>query len=226
MYAKLQIYYGATKQLWKLLPIYVWFFPTLTQNSQNKMKNHNFCYNYGFLADWLNANPKIKRYELLHSLDMSDYRTLQNWMEGLTMMPLMQMMKFCNLYNVPITAFFYDEEADEHSPFTAPTPYSMLEPAGGYKESERRAGIKTGDPRTETHQQTRLPNYCKEAEYKVVAEYEPEKPDNSKETSKDERMRYLDIIEKLNDRVLSLNERLLAQKTQSIGMGMHMAAEP
>lgn len=125
------------------------------------MKNHNFCYNYGFLADWLKANPEIKRYGLLDMLDMSYYKTLQNWMDGVTMMPLTQMMKFCNLFNVPITAFFLDDYADEESVFNAPNAESMTEPAGGWKESDRTAGIKSGDPRTERHQMSQLPAYCK-----------------------------------------------------------------
>ena len=29
------------------------------------MKEHNIVYNYGFLADWMMANPSIKRNEIL-----------------------------------------------------------------------------------------------------------------------------------------------------------------
>ena len=79
--------------------------------------SHNFCYNYSFLSDWMKANPHIKRMDLLNTLEMCDYGTLAKWLNGVTMMPLTQIMKFCNRYNVPITAFFYDELADDNSVF-------------------------------------------------------------------------------------------------------------
>ena len=32
------------------------------------MKVYNFVYNYGFLSDWMKANPEIKRGEILRSI--------------------------------------------------------------------------------------------------------------------------------------------------------------
>jgi len=66
------------------------------------MKEHNIVYNYGFLADWMKANPSIKRNEILSSMEMSDYNTLRNWVDGATMLPLTQLMKFCNRFNVRV----------------------------------------------------------------------------------------------------------------------------
>ena len=77
------------------------------------MKVYNFVYNYGFLSDWMKANPEIKRGEILQSMGMSDYGTLGKWIEGATMMPMAQMMKFCNRWCVPVTAFFLDEKAED-----------------------------------------------------------------------------------------------------------------
>lgn len=171
------------------------------------MKDYNFCYNYGFFADWLNANPKIRRYDVLHELGMSDYRTLQNWMEGKTMMPLTQMMKFCNRYNVPLTAFFYDEHADENSVFAPIDISAMIEPDGGWKESDRRAGIKVGDPRTDTHHSSILPSYCKTPLVKNVIENAASKNDNGSNTH-DERMRLLDIIEQQSKHIIELTSEI------------------
>lgn len=195
------------------------------------MKEHNIVYNYGFLADWMQANPSIKRNEILQSMEMSDYNTLRNWVEGATMLPLTQLMKFCNRFNVPITAFFLDEKADDTSIIAPITPNSMIEPAGGWPDSSRKAGIKVGDPRSNIHMITNMPDYIRVGKPSDACE---QGTDNSSIAEK-ERMRYLDIIEKLNDRVLALSEeniKLKGQinkvKTERSGntYGYGMVAEP
>lgn len=166
------------------------------------MKEHNIVYNYGFLADWMQANPSIKRNEILQSMEMSDYNTLRNWVEGATMLPLTQLMKFCNRFNVPVTAFFLDEKADDTSIIAPITPNSMIEPAGGWPDSSRKAGIKVCDPRSNIHMITTMPDYIRTDK----PSDDDEQTTESSDIPAKERMRYLDIIEKLNDRVLALSE--------------------
>lgn len=179
------------------------------------MKDFNFCYNYAFLQDWLKANPKIKRYDVLAEMEMSYYRTLQNWMEGATMMPLTQMMKFCNRYNVPITAFFFDANADDDSIFTPIPPGAMIEPAGGWVENDRRTGIKTGDPRTDIHIPSNLPDYCKniKLQHNIC-----DSDMKEKEVTHSERMRYLDIIEQQNVQIAELNRKTLELQQKIIDL--------
>ena len=195
------------------------------------MKEHNIVYNYGFLADWMQANPSIKRNEILQSMEMSDYNTLRNWVEGATMLPLTQLMKFCNRFNVPITAFFLDEKADDTSIIAPITPNSMIEPAGGWPDSSRKAGIKVGDPRSNIHMITNMPDYIRTSKPSDTSEQTTE---NSSIPEK-ERMRYLDIIEKLNDRVIALSEENIKINKQISNMkiernghsyGYGMVAEP
>lgn len=174
------------------------------------MKEHNIVYNYGFLADWMKANPYIKRNEILQSMEMSDYNTLRNWVEGATMLPLTQLMKFCNRFNVPITAFFLDEKADDTSIIAPITPNSMIEPAGGWPDSSRKAGIKVCDPRSNIHMITNMPDYIRTGEPYDV--YEQITEDNSIPVK--ERMRYLGIIEKLNDRVMALSDKIIELNKQ------------
>lgn len=181
------------------------------------MKDFNFCYNYGFLQDWLKANPKIKRYDVLAEMEMSYYRTLQNWMEGATMMPLTQMMKFCNRYNVPITAFFFDANADDDSIFTPIPPGAMIEPAGGWVENDRRTGIKTGDPRTDIHIPSNLPDYCKNIKLQHNIR-DSDKDMKEKEVTHSERMRYLDIIEQQNVQIAELNRKTLELQQKIIDL--------
>ena len=195
------------------------------------MKEHNIVYNYGFLTDWMRANPSIKRNEILLSMEMSDYNTLRNWVDGVTMLPLTQLMKFCNRFNVPITAFFLDEKADDTSIMAPIAPDSMIEPAGGWPDSSRKAGIKVCDPRSNVHMITNMPDYIKERKTTDICE---QNLDNS-EIPENERMRYLDIIEKLNDRLMALSEENIKLNKQINKMktgrrgntyGYDMAAEP
>lgn len=166
------------------------------------MKEYNIVYNYGFLADWMQANPSIKRNEILQSMEMSDYNTLRNWVDGATMLPLTQLMKFCNRFNVPITAFFLDEKADDTSIIAPITPSSIIEPAGGWPDPSRKAGIKVCDPRSSIHMITTMPAYIR---VDKPSDDDEQTTGNSNIPVK-ERMRYLDIIEKLNDRVMALSE--------------------
>lgn len=194
------------------------------------MKEQNIVYNYGFLADWMKANPSIKRNEILQSMEMIDYNTLRNWVEGATMLPLTQLMKFCNRFNVPVTAFFLDEKADDTSIIAPITPNSMIEPAGGWPDSSRKAGIKVCDPRSNIHMITNMPDYIRTSKPSDVCEHTTE---DSSIPAK-ERMRYLDIIEKLNDRVMALSEEIIKLNKQinkmksecSRNYGYGMVAEP
>lgn len=191
------------------------------------MKVYNFVYNYGFLADWMAANPEIKRGEILQSMEMSDYGTLGKWIEGATMMPMAQMMKFCNRWCVPVSAFFLNEKAEEGDMFAPITPDSNIEPSGGWPDASRKAGIKVCDPRTAIHMPSRLPEYVRMTENRQEEETENVQMSN---ISDKERSRYLDLIEKLNDRVMSLSqevirlEKMLNEKSGYQDYGM--AAEP
>lgn len=175
------------------------------------MSKYNYCYNFGFFGDWLASNPQFKRYGILSELGMSDYRTLQNWMEGKTIMPITQMMKFCNIFGVPLTAFFYDEYADENSVFAKIQPDAIIEPVGGWKTSERRVGIKVGDPRTSVHHQSTLPLYCKRPI--IAIQDECETTDKSGMPQK-ERMRFLDIIEQQNKQIMDLTREIITLRSK------------
>lgn len=198
------------------------------------MNVHNYVYNYGFLADWMRANPSIKRNELLQSMEMCDYGTLAKWVDGVTMMPLAQMMKFCNKWSVPITAFFMDEKAEKGDNVAPITPDACIEPAGGWPDSSRKAGIKICDPRTTIHMTSNLPSYI-HVENTENTQQPTTKEGNKKSTSDistEERMKYLDIIEKQNDRILDLTEenKMLFKKVMQNSMdnpySYDMAAEP
>lgn len=62
---------------------------------------------------------------------------------------------------MPITAFFYDELADDNSVFSPLHIDAMIEPANGWPDSNRKAGIKVCDPRSTEHIVSNLPKYVR-----------------------------------------------------------------
>ena len=156
----------------------------------------------------MKANPHIKRMDLLNNLEMCDYGTLAKWLNGVTMMPLTQMMKFCNRYSVPITAFFYDELADDNSVFSPLNIDAMIEPAKGWPDSNRKAGIKVCDPRSAEHIDSNLPKYVRLASNRQSKKEESNSSLMSNISSSDmnieERNKFLDVIKKQNDIIIEL----------------------
>lgn len=208
------------------------------------MGTHNFCFNFGFFNDFFAANPGIKKCDVMKEMGMSDYYTLRRWFDGETMIPLHQLMKFCNLYSVPVTAFFFDEHADDESVFSPVFEGAMTEPLKGWPKKKNTVGIKTGDSRTAVHYFSNLPSYCRTAtRTDSIAEGQTmrgamvrEAPARRLSTtatdtvavaqqearlSHNERMKYLDIIDKLSKRITEMSQYASADKHQVINQYGH-----
>lgn len=126
-----------------------------------KKKDYNFCYNFSFLNDWLKMNPEFKRTVVCDQTGITFYRTFQGWVKGKTMMPLQQMLHFCNTFNVPITAFFLKEDAGSESMFAPITDERQIEPTNGWNQGSSKSNTPSRDPRTDVHFDSVLPDYCK-----------------------------------------------------------------
>lgn len=131
---------------------------TQHQEGNTNVHKFNYCYDYRFLENWFKANKDVKRYGVMKDVfEMSYYKTLQNWIQGLTMMPATQIMRFCNYYSVPIECFFVDRNKlavdDEDEYFKE----IQAEPTGGWKDFKDRPGIHIYDPSTETHLESKIP---------------------------------------------------------------------
>ncbi len=181
------------------------------------MNEHNYVYNYGFLEDWMKANPRINRSELLKSIGMQDYGTLSKWFDGKTMIPLGQMMKFCNRWNVPITAFFLDEMANGTSAVAPISSEMKIKPLGGWPQDDRKAGKKVQDPRTTEHESSALPDYIPTNVNKNYTKG-GENSNGCENTtlnalSQNERSQYISAINNLTERIAEMsreNGRLIS----------------
>lgn len=97
-----------------------------------------YQYNYSFLERWMEANPKIANRTILQAIGSSGNSSLDLWIRKKNPMPTNSLLRFCNAFDVPISAFLVDadasqdEEASASIAFVRPSVNDQLEPDGGY----------------------------------------------------------------------------------------------
>lgn len=103
-----------------------------------------YQYNFSFLSQWLEANPEIPKGEILQALGAKSNNRFKAWVRCEGPMPVLSMLRLCNAYQIPLSAFFRDADAGEDGAVVPgmPTPNDILEPAQGYASStdERQHG--------------------------------------------------------------------------------------
>lgn len=103
-----------------------------------------YQYNFSFLNEWLKANPEIPKGEILHALGAKSNNRFKAWVRCEGPMPVLSMLRLCNAYQIPLSAFFRDADAGADGAVVPgmPTPNDILEPAQGYASStdERQHG--------------------------------------------------------------------------------------
>lgn len=100
-------------------------------------------YNYSFLGKWMQVNRKISIDTILQAIGTTSNNSLRLWEKGKSPMPVTSIMRFCNTFQVPISAFFYDMDADNDTPmpYIKPDINDQFEPDGGYVK-ERQQGCR------------------------------------------------------------------------------------
>lgn len=103
-----------------------------------------YCYNYSFLEKWIKTNRDITDRQILHAIGTTSNTRLDNWERMKAPIPTIQLLRFCNTFQVPITAFIvdtdakYDKSIDELD-YVQPDINDQFEPNGGYiSQNERR----------------------------------------------------------------------------------------
>lgn len=103
-----------------------------------------YQYNFSFLNEWLEANPEIPKGEILQALGAKSNNRFKAWVRCEGPMPVLSMLRLCNAYQIPLSAFFRDADAGADGAVVPgmPTPNDILEPAQGYASStdERQHG--------------------------------------------------------------------------------------
>ena len=103
-----------------------------------------YQYNFSFLHEWLEANPEIPKGEILQALGAKSNNRFKAWVRCEGPMPVISMLRLCNAFQIPLSAFFRDVDAGTDGAVVPgiPTPDDILEPAQGYASStdERQHG--------------------------------------------------------------------------------------
>lgn len=103
-----------------------------------------YQYNFSFLNEWLKANPEIPKGEILKALGAKSNNRFKAWVRCEGPMPVLSMLRLCNAYQIPLSAFFRDADAGADGAVVPgmPMPDDILEPAQGYASStdERQHG--------------------------------------------------------------------------------------
>ena len=119
-----------------------------------------YQYNYGFLKQWLDENKKIQKKAVLKALGIKSNNGLKAWTDGKGPMPVLNILRFCNSFQVPIARFFRDLDTNTVCNFQPEHPdvNDQLEPFGGYDNEQQTVGHRNfEDPTRVEIQHSRLP---------------------------------------------------------------------
>lgn len=97
----------------------------------------NYQYNFSFLSQWLEANPEIPKGEILQALGAKSNNRFKAWVRCEGPMPVISMLRLCNAFQIPLSAFFRDSDAGADGAVVPgmPMPDDILEPAQGYADN-------------------------------------------------------------------------------------------
>lgn len=96
-----------------------------------------YQYNFSFLNEWLEANPEIPKGEILQAIGSKANNRFKAWVRCEGPMPVISMLRLCNAYQIPLSAFFRDADAGTDGAVVPgmPMPDDILEPAQGYADN-------------------------------------------------------------------------------------------
>ncbi|MFW5519337.1 MAG: hypothetical protein ACOCPA_10910, partial [Segatella copri] len=70
-----------------------------------------YQYCFSFLNEWLKANPEIPIGEILQALGAKSNNRFKAWVRCEGPMPVLSMLRLCNAFQIPLSAFFRDADA-------------------------------------------------------------------------------------------------------------------
>lgn len=90
-----------------------------------------YQYNYSFLSEWMKANKKISIGSILQAIGTKSNNSLHMWEQGMCAMPVIGLLRFCNTFKVPISAFICNT-GEPYENDVMPSDDAQFEPDGGY----------------------------------------------------------------------------------------------
>ena len=104
-----------------------------------------YFYNYSFLDKWMEANRKITNREIMKAMGTTSNACLDSWIRMKSPLPTIALLRFCNAFHVPISAFIVDADKDQQGSegccregYVCPGIDDQFEPDGGYIDNDEK----------------------------------------------------------------------------------------
>lgn len=104
-----------------------------------------YFYNYSFLNKWMEANGKITNREIMKAMGTTSNACLDSWIRMKSPLPTIALLRFCNAFHVPMSAFIVDADKDQQGSegccgegYVCPGIDDQFEPDGGYLDNDEK----------------------------------------------------------------------------------------
>lgn len=104
-----------------------------------------YFYNYSFLDKWMEANRKITNREIMKAMGTTSNACLDSWIRMKSPLPTIALLRFCNAFHVPLSAFIVDadkgkQESEDccEAGYVCPGIDDQFEPDGGYIDNDEK----------------------------------------------------------------------------------------
>ena len=104
-----------------------------------------YFYNYSFLNKWMEANGKITNREIMKAMGTTSNACLDSWIRMKSPLPTIALLRFCNAFHVPLSAFIVDADNGKLGSegccgegYVCPGIDDQFEPDGGYLDNDEK----------------------------------------------------------------------------------------
>ena len=110
-----------------------------------------YFYNYSFLNKWMEANGNITNKQIMKAMGTTSNAGLDSWIRMKSPLPTIALLRFCNAFHVPLSAFIMNADANHQGDddcyemeYVRPGVNDQFEPDGGYigNEAKRQNGTR------------------------------------------------------------------------------------
>ena len=109
-----------------------------------------YFYNYSFLNKWMEANRKITNKQIMKAMGTTSNACLDSWIRMKSPLPTIALLRFCNAFHVPLSAFIVDADKGLQEEggyceegYVCPGIDDQFEPDGGYIDNDEKRKLGT-----------------------------------------------------------------------------------
>ena len=104
-----------------------------------------YFYNYSFLTKWMEANREITNKQIMKAMGTTSNTGLDSWIRMKSPLPTIALLRFCNAFHVPLSAFIIDADDNENceKEHVCPGINDQFEPDGGYIDNDAKRQLGT-----------------------------------------------------------------------------------